>query len=241
MARRPLRPAGAFITLEGGEGAGKSTQAEALARLLRDAGYAVTVTREPGGTELGRLLHGIFQRRESPAVSARAELLLFEAARAQHVAELIRPALERGEIVICDRFTDSSLAYQGYGRGLDLDEIEAANRLASGGLIPDLTLLLDLPPEMGLARKAHERTADSIGGESLGFHRRVREGYLAFARREPERIVVLDATGPEAETTRTAWEEVQRLLARRTRKQQRPRFPRAVSRGSPHPPSGQVT
>lgn len=241
MARRRLQPVGVFITLEGGEGSGKSTLAEALARLLKDAGYAVTPTREPGGTELGRRLHRIFQRPARAAVSAGAELLLFEAARAQHVAEQVRPALERGDSVVCDRFTDSSLAYQGYGRGLDLDEVAAANRLASGGLVPDLTLLLDVPPEVGLARKGQEPDGDNIGGESLEFHRRVREGYLALAQREPGRIVVLDATRPVAETTRTAWDEVRRLLAHRKQKQQRPRSPRAASRGSPHPPSGQVT
>lgn len=242
MARRRPPPTGAFITLEGGEGSGKSTQAATLARLLKDAGYRVTLTREPGGTELGRTLHRIFQRQKRQlAVSTAAELLLFEAARAQHVAEVIRPGLAQGLIVVCDRFSDSSLAYQGYGRGLDLDEVAAANRLASGGLVPDLTLLLDLPPEVGLARKGQERDGDSIGSESLEFHRRVREGYLALARLEPRRIVVLDATAPEAETTEAAWNLVQRLLAGRKEKQQRPRSPRAVNRGSPHPPSGQVT
>lgn len=215
MARRRPPPTGAFITLEGGEGSGKSTQAAALARLLKDAGYDVTLTREPGGTQLGRLLHSVFQAGKRPVVSPAAELLLFEAARAQHVAEVIRPALAQGQIVVCDRFTDSSLAYQGYGRGLDLDEVAAANRLASGGLVPDLTLLLDLPPEVGLARKGQEGDGDSIGSESLAFHQRVRDGYLALARRDPARIVVLEATAPEAETTRAAWDEVQRLLAGR--------------------------
>src|SRR3989304_3163703 len=179
---------GVLITLEGGEGSGKSTQAEALAEFLRDEGYTVLVTEEPAGTQLGRVVKGVFEQQasgeQSAAVNAVAELFLFEAARAQHVAEVIRPALERGEVVLCDRYTDSTLAYQGYGRGLSLDHIRACNHIATGGLAPDLTLLVDVPPEGGLARadppqadrpgqEKREKARDAIGQESREFHRRV--------------------------------------------------------------------
>ncbi len=201
---------GTLVTLEGGEGCGKSSQAEALAALLREDGYAVLVTREPGGTKLGQVVKGIFQ--EGVPVTAEAELFLFEAARAQHVQEVIRPALERGEVVLCDRYTDSTLAYQGYGRGLSPDHLRAVNHIATGGLPPHFTILLDLPPEKGLARKANERVRDSLGDESIEFHRRVREGYLELARREPKRIAVVDASKPLQQVTQAAWRHLQRFL-----------------------------
>ena len=222
MAPRLRR--GVLITLEGGEGSGKSTQAEALAKLLRDEGYGALLTREPAGTDLGRVIKGVFERLAggggATAVSAASELFLFQAARAQHVEEVIRPALERSEVVLSDRYTDSTLAYQGYGRGLSLDHIRACNHIATGGLVPDLTLLLDVPPEVGLARAdtslhgrgEHEKVRDAIGQESLEFHRRVREGFLALAQREPERILVLDATPPAAAVTQAAWKRVRDLL-----------------------------
>jgi dTMP kinase len=206
---------GALVTLEGGEGCGKTSQAEALGALMRKEGYAVTLTREPAGTELGRTVMSTFQRRVP--VTPEAELLLIEAARAQHVAEVIRPALEGGAVVLCDRYTDSTLAYQGYGRGLSLDHIRAVNQIATGGLAPHFTILLDVPPETGLARKDDESTSgenDSIGGEALEFHQRVRQGFLELAKREPERIVVLDASLPQDEVTNAAWQHLQRFLAR---------------------------
>ncbi len=216
----PPGPArGVLITLEGGEGSGKSTQAQALAERLRANGYAVRLTEEPGGTSLGRWIWEFFQgkvlpRKDAPA--ARAELLLFEAARAQHVAEVLRPALDAGAIVVCDRFTDSTVAYQGYGRGLSLADIETCNQIACAGLKPDLTLLLDLPAEAGLARaeRAHRsgKLHDAIGGESLAFHRRVRAGFLALARQEPERVKVLDASAAADAVTDAVWQLVAGVL-----------------------------
>ena len=201
---------GTLVTLEGGEGSGKSSQADALATLTREHDYDVTITREPAGTELGEIVKGIFQR--GVTVTPEAELLLFEAARAQHVQEVIRPALERGKMILCDRYTDSTLAYQGYGRGLSLDHLRAVNHIATGGLPPHFTILLDLPPEIGLARKDHETLGDSIGKESLEFHQRVRAGYLELAQREPKRMVVVDASLPEDQVTQAAWQHLQRFL-----------------------------
>ena len=214
---------GVLITLEGGDGSGKSTQAEALAGLLRGEGYPVLLTQEPAGTDLGRAIKGIFERlaaERSAALSATAEMLLFEGARAQHVEEVIRPALERGEVVLCDRFSDSTLAYQGYGRGLNLDHIRACNHIATDGLKPNLTLLLDVPPEVALIRadtsapgtEGRGKLRDSIGQEPLAFHRRVRDGFLALAQREPSRIVVLDGTLPPAAVTQAAWERTRGFL-----------------------------
>jgi len=232
MAPRLRR--GVLITLEGGEGAGKTTVAEALAGLLRDEGYKVLRTREPAGTDLGRLIKEALERLAAPGeaastgggpaygggVTPAAELLLFEAARAQHVEEVIRPALERGEVVLCDRFSDSTLAYQGYGRGLSLDHIRACNHIATGGLAPHLTLLLDVLPEVGLARAERRpsgdlgqvEAGDAIGRESLQFHRRVREGFLTLAQREPGRFQVLDAGPPAEAVTAAAWERVKGFL-----------------------------
>lgn len=206
----PILRHGTLVTLEGGEGAGKSSVADALAARLRDDDYAARVTREPAGTELGDIVKGIFQR--GIAASPEAELFLFAAARAQHVQAVVRPALERGEVVLCDRYTDSTLAYQGYGRGLSLDHLRAVNHIATGGLAPHFTILLDVPPETGLARKDHERISDSIGSESLEFHERVRAGYLELAEREPKRIAVVDASLPQERVTEAAWEHLQRFL-----------------------------
>ncbi len=201
---------GTLVTLEGGEGSGKSTQAEALAALIREQGYTVVLTREPAGTELGDIVKGIFQR--GVAVTAESELFLFGAARAQHVRDVIRPALERGEVVLCDRYTDSTLAYQGYGRGLSLDHLRAVNHIATQGLPPHFTILLDVPPDAGLARKDHESLGDSIGKEPLEFHERVRAGYLELARREPKRFAVVDASSPPERVTESAWQHLQRFL-----------------------------
>lgn len=225
MAQRPAR--GVFVTLEGGDGSGKSTQAAALADLLRRDGQEVCVTGEPAGTTLGRAVKGIFEQQASaggPPLTPYAEVFLFAAARAQHVAEVIRPALERGEFVLCDRFTDSTLAYQGYGRGLALDVLRACNRVATGGLEPDMTLLFDIPVEAGLARadvppsgQTAGKAKDAIGQESLEFHRRARDGFLALAGAEPGRITVIDASLPQAEVTVRAWNLVHAfLLAPRT-------------------------
>lgn len=222
MAQRPA--GGVFITLEGGDGAGKSTQAAALAALLRAEGYAVCVTEEPAGTALGRAVKGIFEKQAASggaAASPMAEVFLFAAARAQHVAEVIAPALGRGEIVLCDRFTDSTLAYQGYGRGLDGEAIRLCNRMAAGGLEPDLTLIFDVRPEAGLARAdvpapgdRGRKRRDAIGQAPLAFHRRVRKGFLALAKAEPARFVVIDASLPAAQVTEWAWAAVRAVLGR---------------------------
>jgi dTMP kinase len=169
----------------------------------------VCLTREPGGTDLGRAVERILASESAPAPFA--ELLLFAADRAQHVQEVIAPALAAGKTVVCDRFADSTTAYQGYGRGLDLYLIRRLNDAATGGLKPHLTLLLDVPPEAGLAREGEQ--LDVTGRESLGFHRRVREGFLALAREERGRFVVIDATLPQGEVAERAWAAVEARLA----------------------------
>ena len=190
--------AGYFITLEGIEGCGKSTQCQRLAASLQEAGRAVLTSREPGGTRLGAKIRDVLLHTRHGGMGPRAELLLYEADRAQHVEEILRPALEAGKIVLCDRFTDSTLAYQGYGRGLDLDVVRQLNAAAALGLKPDLTILLDLPADVGMSRirDRAERLGserDRIEQEDIPFHDRVRQGFLALAAGEPERIVVVNA------------------------------------------------
>lgn len=197
---------GAFITFEGIEGCGKTTQVRLAADYLRGKSIDVVVTEEPGGSRLGAELRRILLNRGTAELSPRAELLLFLADRAQHVEELIRPALEQGKTVLCDRYCDATIAYQGFGRGLGLPEISALDSFSRQGLAPDMTLLFDLPPETGLER-AFSRIAggkqsgtdfrnaeDRFEHEGLEFHSRVREGYLSLARREPNRFRVLDAS-----------------------------------------------
>lgn len=179
-----------FIAFEGGDGAGKSTQVERLVAALTDRGNEVVRTREPGGTELGAeirrlLLHG-------DAVGARAEALLFAADRAHHVDTLIRPALDRGAVVVTDRYVDSSIAYQGAGRALDAQEVADLSAWATGGLVPDLTVLLDVTPQTGRHRR-DDRSSDRMETEADAFHDRVRDHFLALAAAAPERYLVLDA------------------------------------------------
>jgi dTMP kinase len=208
------RPGGGlFVTLEGGEGAGKTTQLESLARLLIDDGRRLVTCREPGGTALGeRLRAALFADAEHPP-APEAELLIFAAARAQLVAEVIRPGLHSGAVVLCDRYADSTVAYQHYGRGLDLDAVRAANDVATAGLFPDLTLLFDIDPIEGLRREG--RSDDYIEREDLAFHRRVRLGYLELAAAEPQRWLVLDATRPAMQVTHAAWQRIAALLPAR--------------------------
>lgn len=191
---------GLFITFEGPEGSGKSSQARALADSLRQRGLPVTLTREPGGTPIGYQIREIILTPRNTAMAPRTEVLLLSAARAQHVAERIQPALADGQIVISDRFADSTLAYQGYGLGLDLAALRALTAFATGGVMPDLTIYLDCPPTVGLARKAQ---AAQAGGEwnrldqkPVEYHERVRRGYLALAAAESDRWQVVDAAQP---------------------------------------------
>jgi dTMP kinase len=184
---------GRFITLEGGEGAGKSTMMERVADWLAQSGYRVVKTREPGGTVLAEKLRDILLDRNNLLISGKAELLLMFAARAQHLDELIRPALARGDWVLCDRFTDATWAYQGGGRGLPREDIEALETLVHGDLQPDLTLLLDLPVELGLKRASRRSEADRFEMEPSRFFEQVRHAYLERAAAAPERFVVIDA------------------------------------------------
>ena len=183
-----------FVTLEGGEGCGKSTQASALSRRLARIALPALFTHEPGGTQLGRSIRYWLKWKRNAGISPLAEVLLFSASRANLVDETIRPALAEGKVVICDRFSDSTIAYQGYGRGIDLTTVKQACDMATGGLKPDLTILLDIPVEDGLARKAVMGTpGDRFEQTAIDFHRRVRQGYLALAAEEPERWLVIDA------------------------------------------------
>ncbi len=184
-----------FVTFEGPEGCGKSTQMRLLAAFLREQGHDVLATREPGGTPIGDRVRAVLLDPVHREMCPSTEFLLFSAARAQHVAQVIRPHLARGGIVLCDRFADSSLAYQGYGHCLDLDALRAITRFATGDLTPDLTLCLDLPVELGLRRKAGGSgdAWNRMEQKEMAYHQRVRAGYLAMAAQEPDRWVVLDA------------------------------------------------
>jgi len=201
---------GLFITFEGGEGCGKSTQSRLLLKKLEQRNIPVVLTHEPGGTALGNELRKALKRRRGSSISPQAELLLFAASRAQLVAELIRPALEEGKVVICDRFTHSTLVYQGYGRGLDFTAIEMVNNMATQGLKPGLVIFLDISPEQGLARKRSLK--DRFEMEDLSFHRRVREGYLKMAAAEPDRWLVIDASLPKGKIAEIIWDRVSRSL-----------------------------
>jgi dTMP kinase len=193
----------AFISFEGIEGSGKSTQLQRLARAL---GPAVVVTREPGGTPLGQAIRKLLLEGETPAPLA--EVLLFFADRAEHVATVVRPGLEKGLTVLTDRYSDSTLAYQGYGRGLSVEILRALSDTATGGLWPDLTLLLDLDVETGLARAGRRGTTDRLEGEDTAFHDRVRSGYLDLARQEPRRFAIVDGRGTADVVERLVWNAV---------------------------------
>jgi dTMP kinase len=184
---------GRLITLEGPEGAGKTVLGQRLAAALVNAGHSVVLTREPGGTRLGERLRALLLE-GGGKVQPMADALLFNAARAQLVAEILRPALAAGQVVVCARFADSTLAYQGYGEGLALDELRGLAELATGGLAPDRTILLDLDPEIGLRRKSEAEQTRFEAGFDLAFHRRVRDGFLQLARAEPGRFRVVDAS-----------------------------------------------
>jgi len=203
---------GWFVTLEGPDGAGKSLQAERLAAALEARGLTVRLTREPGGTSLGERIRTMLLTPGEPPIAPRADALLFSAARAQHVADVIRPALESGAIVVCARYADSTLAYQGYGSGLPLAGLRAVTEIATGGLRPDLTILLDIPPEVGLARKTDDGVTRFEASFDVEFHRRVRDGFLALAAAEPDRWVVVDATAAPDEVAANVLEAALAIL-----------------------------
>jgi dTMP kinase len=208
---------GKFITFEGPEGAGKSTQLKLCARLLRERGFEVVTTREPGGTPLAEELRTILKTHHgSETLHPETELLLMEAARSQHVREVILPALERGAVVLCDRFYDSTTAYQGAARDIDTDLIDRLNLFAAGFRKPDLTLIMDLTVEAGFARAGkRQETAgvyDRFEAENLAFHQRVRAGFHAIAEKEPRRVKIIDAEGTPEEVSLRVREAVDELF-----------------------------
>lgn len=207
MAKR-----GFFLVFEGVEGAGKSVQVGLLASKLREQGYPVMVTREPGGTRIGEQIRTITHNQENVDLDPKAEAYLMAASRSQHVAEIIEPALEDGKIVICDRFTDSSIAYQGYGRGLGPDTIRDLNQLAINGAVADLVILLDVPVDVGLARREGSVKKDRMDLQQKDFYQRVHRGYLELAKSAPAQYVVIDATAPVAAVASKVWEAVKKLL-----------------------------
>ena len=200
-----------FITFEGGEGCGKSVQAGALYIRLSQLAIPVFLTHEPGGTSLGNKLRRWLKWAQNTDVSPLTELLLFNASRAQLIGEVIHPNLEEGKIVICDRYADSTTAYQSYGRGIDLEIVETINNAATQGLKPDLVVLLDMPVEKGLARKRTKRQ-DRFEQEAIAFHQKVREGYLKMAASDPGRWLVVDAGQSKAKIEQIIWQRVSQLL-----------------------------
>ena len=200
-----------FITFEGGEGCGKSVQARALYRRLLKLAISAILTYEPGSTPFGKKLGRWLKWTKDTDISPLTELLLFNASRAQLVTRVIQPNLQGGKIVICDRYADSTTAYQSYGRGLDLEMVKAINNTATRGLKPDLTVLLDISAEKGLARKRGKRQ-DRFEQEALAFHQRVRDGYLKLAANDPQRWLVIDASQSKAKISQIIWKRVERLL-----------------------------
>ena len=208
---------GRFITFEGGEGCGKSTQIRLLAERLRAAGRKVLLTREPGGTALAEKIRSLVREESDDPPNPRAETLLFLASRAQVVENVIRPALAAGTWVLCDRFADSTFAYQGYGRGLDLEELKRINSFATGGLEPDRTILLNVSPVVSAkrmrAREAATNTdADRMEKAGDSFHSRLRQGFLELAAAEPDRFAVIQADGSVEEVEEAVWNSIQPML-----------------------------
>lgn len=209
-------PRGRFITVEGGEGVGKSTNMEYICGLIRRRGHEVLETREPGGTPLAERIRALLLEHGDEPLPATAELLLFFAARSLHVENLIRPALAVGTWVVCDRFTDATRAYQGWGRGLDMAFIDQLAERVHGDLAPDLTILLDAPAEVGMGRAEHRGAADRMEKEERDFHARIRRGYLALAEAEPGRFAVVDAGRPLQAVRARIEEALQPILHDRT-------------------------
>jgi dTMP kinase len=206
-----------FITFEGPDGSGKTTQAQLLYEYLQERGYPVFLTREPGGTGIGDQIREVLHSLENTEMLPQTEILLYSASRAQLVGQIIRPHLARGEIVLCDRYADSTLAYQGYGHGLDLQVLQVITAFATGGLKPDLTIYLDIDVGEGLRRKlaayqAGEAEWNRMDQQELAFHRRVRQGYLQMVAAEPERWVVIEAAEPADAAQRAIRAEVEAKL-----------------------------
>jgi dTMP kinase len=200
-----------FITFEGGEGCGKSTQSKLLYRRLQKLAIPALLIHEPGITALGKKVTRLLKWSKEINISSLAELLLFNVSRTQLVTEVIKPNLKKGTIVICDRYADSTTAYQGYGRGVDLAKVKAANNIGTQGLSPDLTILLDISVEKGFERNK-DKKSDRFEAENLSFHRRVREGYLRLAKAEPKRWLVIDATKSKDEIAGIIWQRVSKIL-----------------------------
>jgi dTMP kinase len=193
-----------FITLEGPEGSGKTSHVLHLVEYLREKGYTIFPTREPGGTSIGEQIRAVLHSLKNTEMHPRTETLLYQAARAQFVEEVVRPRLALGEIVLSDRYADSTIAYQGYGHQQDLEQVRALVSYATGGLVPDLTVLLDVEVEVGIGRKSKSQEWNRLDAYTLEFHQRVRQGYLEMVKKEPERWAVVDAG--------KGWEEVQNSL-----------------------------
>jgi dTMP kinase len=211
-----------FITFEGPDGSGKTTQIELLAERLRDLGHDLLITREPGGSSIGDQVRAVVHDVKNLEMMRETEFLLYSASRAQLVRQLIRPHLERGGTVLCDRFADSSVAYQGYGRGLDLEMVRCINQFATGGLVPDLTIYLDLPVEVGLQRKESAHAAQAgewnrLDQQTLDFHRRVRQGYLTMAQADLDRWMVVDAAASIPDMQAAIRMRLERLLSERVK------------------------
>lgn len=212
-----MRKRGTFIVFEGVEGSGKTTQANRLCQKLRERGVRFVLTKEPGGTPLGDRIRAILLDPLEEGMDGLSELMLYAASRRQHVVEVIRPSLDRQVPVLCDRFTDSTLAYQGFGRTIELDRLRDLNTWVTDGLEPDLTVVFDLPEDIGIRRARERNVSDDLLSESrleaedLAFHRRVREGYLALAEESPERYAVVDASGSIEEVS----ERLETLLRER--------------------------
>lgn len=207
---------GFFITFEGGEGAGKSIQVEILASHLREEGYPLVVTREPGGTRIGEQIRAITHNQENVDMEATTEAYLMAAARAQHVTQVIEPALEAGKMVICDRYVDSSVVYQGLGRKLGVEIIARLNDMAINGAIPNLTILLDVSPKLGLLRRNKSLKAkDRLDIQQHEFYQRVYQGYLDLAKKDPTRYVVIDASSTIVDVAKDVWECVSARLPKK--------------------------
>ncbi len=204
---------GMFITFEGSEGSGKTSQIPPLAESLRQQGYAVVTTREPGGTPIVEQIRSVILDLKNTEMHPRTEILLFQAARAQHVEQVIRPHLQRGGIVLCDRYADFTLAYQGYGRQTDLVELRKIIDYATGGLVPDLTLLFDMDVVEGLRRRSKVGDVNRLDSLDLAFYERVRQGYLTLAAAEPRRWAIIDASQSIPDVQRQVWQAISARLA----------------------------